>query len=142
MAHIHKSAATLRIMGENLIPAEITNLLGCEPTHEQTKGQVFTSKSSGSKRTAKAGIWRLQAKETTPENLDVQIEEIFNKLSSDLDVWESLKTEYDIDLFCGIFMSGSNEGMEISPSSLKLLGERGIKLGLDIYGPLEGEENA
>jgi len=139
MAHISKSAATLRIMGDDLVPAEITNLLGANPTFEHSKGQVFTSKSSGNKRTTKTGMWRLQAKDAKPENLDVQIEEIFNQLSSDLELWESLKEKYSIDFFCGIFMRSSNEGMEITPMSLRLLGERGVKLGLDIYGPDEDE---
>lgn len=32
-------------------------------------------------------------------------------------------------------MDRSNEGLDIAASTLARLGERGIKLGLDIYGP-------
>ena len=55
------------------------------------------------------------------------------KLSPELDVWKSLAAEYEIDLFCGLFMNESNEGMEISPKALKALGDRGIVLSLDLY---------
>jgi hypothetical protein len=34
-------------------------------------------------------------------------------------------------------MQEEMEGMEVSPASLKILGERGVTLGLDIYGPDE-----
>ena len=40
-----------------------------------------------------------------------------------------------MDLFCGLFMHESNEGAEISPASLTALGDRGVKLSLDIYSP-------
>ena len=32
-------------------------------------------------------------------------------------------------------MGGTNEGVTISATTLKALGERGIELALDIYGP-------
>jgi len=41
---------------------------------------------------------------------------------------------YKIDLFCGLFMGGSNEGISISPESMVALGLRHMELGLDIYG--------
>jgi hypothetical protein len=48
-------------------------------------------------------------------------------------IWRSLG-KYHPDLCVGLFLQGSNEGIEISPENLFLLGERGIMLGLDIYG--------
>lgn len=37
-------------------------------------------------------------------------------------------------------MSGSNEGIEISPATMVALGTRGIVLSVDIYSPnVEGE---
>jgi hypothetical protein len=45
-----------------------------------------------------------------------------------------LESKYRIDLFCGLFMEGTNEGLQISPETLHALGERGISLGLDMYG--------
>jgi hypothetical protein len=133
MAQVHKSVATLRISGVGLIPSEITALLGCTPSFEQYKGQVILGKNTGKKRVAKTGMWSLYAVDYEPENLDKQISELLDKLSDDLTVWESLAKSFKIDLFCGLFMDKGNEGMEISPLQLKMLGERGIILSFDIY---------
>jgi len=42
MATIARASAALRIIGESLIPSEITNLLGASPTSAQSKGQEST----------------------------------------------------------------------------------------------------
>ncbi len=47
----------------------------------------------------------------------------------------ALASRFDIDLFCGWFMAGGNEGVELSPATLLALGERGIRLGIDLYAP-------
>ncbi|HHB77015.1 MAG TPA: DUF4279 domain-containing protein [Desulfobulbus sp.] len=79
-------------------------------------------------------MWRLEASDYKPENLDAQIAEILNKTTQTISVWQKISKKYHIDLFCGLFMVVGNEGMDISPSSLKALGDRGIHLSLDIYG--------
>lgn len=135
MAHLHRSAATLRISGDDLDPDEISNMLGCTPTASQRKGDVFTSQASGRSRTARFGLWRLEASDREPENFDAQIEELLGKLSAAIDVWRSIGGRYKMDLFCGLFMRDSNEGAQISATSLVALGERGIDVSLDIYSP-------
>ena len=137
MAQVSKSVTTLRIGGNDLDPDEITEILGCEPTQKQTKGQVFIGKTTGRERVAKTGMWCLKVVDREPENLDKQISEILNKLSSNLKRWKSISKKYEIDLFCGLFMDNGNEGLSISSDSLKSLGLRGIEIGLDIYGPCE-----
>ena len=140
MACIHHSAATLRIIGDDLIPAEITEALGASPTHVQTKGEKIVGNNTGKDRTARSGMWRLVVSDREPEDLDGQIREILGQLTEDLDVWKSIGSRYKMDLFCGLFMECSNEGMELSPESLLALGSRGIKIGLDIYGPTGDDE--
>jgi len=134
MAELHRSVATLRISGDDLDPAEITQLLGHTPTHAQRKGETLTS-SSGQTRIAGFGAWRLEATDRAPQNLNGQIAEVLDQLTPSLDVWRAIAAKYRIDLFCGLFMNVTNEGLELSPDSLRALGERGIELGLDIYAP-------
>ncbi len=134
MAQVQRSAATLRISGDDLQPAEITRLLGCEPSAAQTKGEQIIGRNTGSARIASTGMWRLVASKREPEDLDGQIAELLSKLTDDLNVWGSIAQTYQLDLFCGLFMGGSNEGLSISPESMAALGLRHIQLGLDIYG--------
>lgn len=134
MAQVHRSVTTLRISGDDLDPAEITRLLGCDPDSAQTKGEQIVGRNTGSIRVASVGMWRLFAIEREPEDLDGQIGELLSKLTDDLNVWRAIAGKYRLDLFCGLFMRGGNEGLSIAPDSLAALGARQIELGLDIYG--------
>src|ERR1035438_8493906 len=100
MAHMHKSVATLRIRGDDLVPAEVSNLLRCAPT---------ISQKTGIERIARTGIWSLHSVDQEPENLDGQIEEILTKVTGDIETWQALARRYRADLFCGLFMEGGNE---------------------------------
>ena len=133
MAHLDKSVATLRIAGDALDPAEVTRLLGCEPTDSYRKGDVKKSKHQDIVR--RTGLWRLEASDRQPEDLDAQIAELLGRLSPDLDAWASLAHRFELDLFCGFFMKQGDEGLEVSAASLKALGERGIKLAMCLYAP-------
>ncbi|WP_296889055.1 DUF4279 domain-containing protein [Thiobacillus sp.] len=109
-------------------------MLGCAPTKAWLKGHVEVS-MSGRDFVKKAGGWLLHASDTEPENLDGQVSELLTKLTSDLRIWSALAQRFQVDLFCGWFMEGSNEGVSISTATMRALGERGIELSLDIYGP-------
>ena len=70
-----------------------------------------------------------------PGNLDFQIEEILNSLSSNIDNWINIADNYNINMFCGLFMEQGMEGIDLNPNTLFKLGQRKILLDLDIYGP-------
>ena len=137
MAHISESQASLRIIGDLLDPEEITKLLGGSPTSAQRKGELIIGRTTGKRREVRSGVWRLVASKRSPQNLDAQVEEILNQLTKDITVWDKIRSQFRLDLFCGIFMEVGNEGMTISSKSLLELGQRGIEIGLDIYGPSE-----
>jgi hypothetical protein len=131
--HLEESLVSLRIAGEELDPAEVTRLLGIEPSSSQIKGQELPSKTRV--RIAKFGQWCLKATPAKPEDMNGQVAEILECLTSDLQVWKGLSERFEIDLFCGWFMGESNEGVGISPKVLLSLGERGIELSVDLYAP-------
>jgi hypothetical protein len=137
MATIDRTVATLRIAGDTLDPADVTRALGCDPTSAQVKGQELVGAKTGRVRIARIGMWRLEARDQQPGNLNAQIQEILGRLTHDLSVWRDIASRHSIDLFCGLFMLNGNEGLSISPDSMSALGSRGIELGLDIYGELK-----
>jgi hypothetical protein len=120
MAQLGSSSAALRVIGDDLVPDEITKLLGCPSTKSQVKGEIVRGSSTGRERTIKTGMWRLVAADCTPENLDGQVKELLSKLTSDLGVWASIRERFEIDLFCGLFMENTNEGSVISAETLQL----------------------
>jgi Domain of unknown function (DUF4279) len=127
------SVVALRIYGDDLVPSEVTALLGCEPTVAYSKGDVRIGKKTGSEYVEKTGRWSLSAGDRRPEDIPAQIEEILAKLSQDLAIWSQIKSKYRIDFFCGIFMGSSNVGLELAPTLLEQISKRSISLGLDIY---------
>jgi hypothetical protein len=83
-------------------------------------------------------MWSLTAEPREPEDLDSQVAEIIGKLTQDIEVWTALSERFAIDLFCGLFMQESNEGLSLSPKTLMALADRNIEIGLDIYAPSGG----
>lgn len=137
MAVIAKTLASLRFHGDDLEPETLTRRLGGPPSESWRKGEVFGAKRTARRRT---GAWLLQADEREPGDLDGQIDEIFSKLTHELSVWRDL-AGYRPNLFVGFFLEQSNEGVELNGRSLSLLADRGVSLGLDVYGPLSRLRN-
>jgi Domain of unknown function (DUF4279) len=136
---INHSVATLRILGDDLLPDEISLLLGANPTESYKKGEELVGHSTGTSRIARTGRWSLSATRQEPEDLEAQIFEVLDQLSSDLKVWESISSRFKSDLFCGIFMGSRNEGVPLSSKALFAMGQRGISLGLDIHDASDNE---
>ncbi len=134
MAHVHKSKLSLRISGDSLVPAEVSALLGAEPSFSQSKGEEIRFNQAGDVRIARTGMWLRSVDDRTPENLDGQLRKLFDEMSDDLSVWQRIVESYSADLFCGLFMQGSNEGLTISAGVMKMIAERRLEIAFDIYG--------
>jgi hypothetical protein len=134
MPTIARTHASLRFWGDDLDPDDLTAQLGAQPDLWARKGEAIRSKRRGPKTIAKTGKWSFGVQPRVPGDLDGQIRELFGMLTSDLSVWRELSAKYENDLFVGLFMEVFNEGFEVSCECLAMLGERGVKLGLDIYG--------
>ena len=134
MARLHSSVVGLRVTGDDLIPDEITKLLGGSPTKSRTKGdKIYTNPQTGRVTIAKFGNWILSAADREPEDINGQIHQILNQVTDDLEVWQAITKKYHVDLFCGLFMRSDNDGFTISSQCLAALGARGIEISLDIY---------
>jgi hypothetical protein len=131
MPEIARTTVGLRIFGDALDPDEVTRLLGIAPTGCAHKGDTHRT-ASGREVVARSGSWRLDA--DLSGNLNTQIGALLTKLPSDPTIWRELTEHYECDVFCGLFMRDGNEGVELSPEVMSMLGVRGLRLGLDIYG--------
>ncbi|MEM7430486.1 MAG: DUF4279 domain-containing protein [Pseudomonadota bacterium] len=121
--------ASLRIGGDALDPDEITAALGCEPSRHAKKGEVFDK----SRARSKTGTWQLDAENRSPGDVDAQVRELLGLIH--FDQWDKVIDRYEVDIFCGLFMAGSDEGFSISDEVSAMLGERKIRLEVCLYGP-------
>ncbi|HEX7516885.1 MAG TPA: DUF4279 domain-containing protein [Chthoniobacterales bacterium] len=129
----------MRIAGDSLNPDAISRLLGCSPTLGCVKGQIEPSKGKAIVR--ETGGWHLDAAGQRPGNLDAHVAELFGRVNNDLSTWATLSGDYKIDLFCVYFTGEVDEVVQTSAETLKVLGDRGIKLGVRIYSPAEEDDN-
>jgi hypothetical protein len=135
MPFVSVTHAHLRFHGDDLDPDDLTARLGAPPELWARKGEVIQSTRSWPRRiVAKTGRWGIGVAPRKEGDLDGQIREQFGLLTSDLKVWRALAAEYEPHLFVSVFTEKYNEGLEVSADCLSILGERGVKLGLDIYG--------
>lgn len=131
MPELARTTVGLRIFGDDLDPAEITRLMGVQPTGCARRGDARRT-ASGRDAVARSGSWRLDA--GVPGDLGAQIGALLDRLPSDPSVWRELTRRYRCDVFCGLFMWDANEGTELPPEVLAMLGAPGLRLGLEIYG--------
>ncbi|HEX8556164.1 MAG TPA: DUF4279 domain-containing protein [Sphingomonas sp.] len=134
MGFLYRSAVSLGFYGDDLEPAEITNALAAEPTVGVRKGGLWRT-STGAEKVATRGQWRVQAERCEPGDLDGQINDLLDCLSGDLPAWRSFSARYRGRVFCGLFLASGNEGLTLRSETLLRLGERGLLIDFDIYGP-------
>jgi len=116
----------LRVYGEELDPDRISALLGCEPSSAALKGNPFPRK----------GRWILEIdSKDCDENDDVDegVRMLLARLPSDPKVWASLASIHSVDVFCGLFITSHNRGFGITPEVSRLLSDRGLQIGFDLY---------
>ena len=122
----------LRVYGEELDPDRISAVLGCQPSSAQRKGNPFP----------RMGRWLLEidCKECTGNNdVDDGIRMLLARLPSDSGIWVSLTSNYAVDIFCGLFLASSNRGFGISAEVSRLLSNRNLEIGFDVYFDLPSQ---
>ena len=122
---------TLRFFGDDLDPALISDALNCQPDRGWRKGEVITKKDSGSTRVANTGMWSISA--APAESFNQQISELLEKTTDDLEAWQTLTSRFHADLFLGYWMEDHNDGFGMSQKAMSMIGERGLRLEIDIY---------
>jgi Domain of unknown function (DUF4279) len=131
--HPDRATLCLRVCGDTLDPEEITRLLGRAPTGSQRKGQPVLSKSGEIKRIARTGSWLLDQAVRSDMTIEKEIESFLGSLPPEGQAWAAIEERYHVDLLCDVFVRGVNQGFELSPRVLAMLGQRGITLGVDIF---------
>lgn len=133
MGNVKQTKAALRLVGQDLVPDEVSEQLGRKPDLAYRKGDPFFLNNGQLGAPRSTGFWSIAADPRHSGDLDLQIIELLASVSEDPVAWRQLTAIYAVDLFCGLFIEDGNEGLSLQPSTLAALGVRGISLGLDIY---------
>lgn len=136
MDHLQRVCASLTFLGEDLNPEELSELLGCTPEVGVRKGDAFVG-GFGRPRTAPSGRWTYSTGYREPPDIDDQICELLGRLPESLNLWSDLTTKFECYLSLGIWFVDEDwtSGTLVQPSTLPMLGERGVALDFDMYAP-------
>ena len=134
MGEIGRTKVSLRLFSENLDPESVTSTLEHQPTRSWRAGEMKFG------RPAKFGSWHLEC--DFSGDLDTQIADLLASLSSNIATWNNLTKQHHADLFCGLFLNESNQGLVLTPETMAAIGQRGLKLSLDIYASSDTDEPA
>lgn len=127
---VDRSQVSLRILGDELDPEEITELLKVLPTESYKKGEVFGKEGKNIRRT---GRWSLESHLPDEVDIEEKIMHLLSQVTNDESTWKLLNSKYQIDLFCGLFLEAENRGFGLSVETIRKLSSLGIEIGFDIY---------
>lgn len=118
---VSRVIVTLRIMGDALDVAQVNARLAVTPTRV----------TSGVRGT----VWTFTREEQEHTSLADAIVAMLARLPNDATVWQWLAARYSLEIWCGLFLDGLNQGAELPAQLLNDIGGRHIAMVLDIYSP-------
>lgn len=128
---VEKTKVTLRLMGDDLNPHEITQILGLEPTHAHRRGEPRAGPDF--KAPYGSGAWLLTVEVLKPEGPNKATERLVDLLPNDPKLWIELASRYDLSISYGIFFQGWNRGFDLSHGLLLRLALFQARLEFDLY---------
>ncbi len=138
MDSLQRAKVSVLIADDNLVPSEVTALLGRPPRRGISKGETFLA-SHGKQMKAQTGMWYFGGEWESPPQLDRQISDVLSALTSDLSVWAELTNRFLCYLSVGGYFHEWTGGMTIGPKTSKLLAERNLAIDFDLYAPAASE---
>jgi hypothetical protein len=125
-------SVALSLGGEDLDPAQISQILGVEPTRGHAKGDPVAGTDRGVRRN---GAWSRALKPGDTDEWDVG--EVIRTLLADFpapeEQWAQLPAGVSRRLRLGLELATANQGLSLAPDICAWLGQRGITVELDIY---------
>jgi hypothetical protein len=126
--------ASFRIMGKDLDPSEITNLLHVHPDQSHRCGDPNISKSGRRYADYTEGLWALHSSADEASAIDEHLEALVTKLWQHRDLLQEFKKRgYKIDISVGIFSIDDNMGFVLKNTLLRRVMQLGVDLDFDLY---------
>ena len=135
-----KCDLSLRIRGDELIPKDISELLGVSPSYSHAKGDEFSNPGSMDPK-APSGIWILSVPDDSLKNVSNQIDGLLSRLTDDLETWKQLNTRFSTSLSALLYIQ-NDDRMNLSKDVVCKISDRGLGIGFRYMSPpLSSAEN-
>lgn len=125
--------ASFRLMGVELNPDAVTQLMGVEPSSSHRKGAARQGRAKGRMAPFREGHWAYCPK-GEGRSLEEQLDEIIRLVRSRSEkIRELVAQGLRADVFVGVFSDDANIAITFPPSILEQLADLASRLELDIY---------
>jgi len=119
--------ASFRIIGKDLDPSEITNLLHLHPDQPHRCGDPNSSQSGRRYADYTEGLWAIDSSVDETHAIDAHLEALVTKLWKHREILQEFRNRgYRLDIFVGIFGIDDNMGLA-------------LKHTLDAFQPAEAQ---
>jgi hypothetical protein len=126
--------ASFRIIGKDLDPSEVTNLLHLHPDQSHCCGDPNISKSGRRYADYTEGLWALHSSADETYTIDEHLETLLKRLWQHRDLLQEFKKRgYKLDICIGIFGIDDNMGFVLKNALLRRVMQLGVDLDLDLY---------
>jgi hypothetical protein len=126
--------AAFRVMGPDLDPAAVSQLLDLEPTEAHRRGDPRVGKSGRRYSDFSEGLWGWRPDLAESEPLAEHLRALLDVLEPKAMGLQQLKEiGLRLDLFVGVFGSEGNFALILEQELLSRLGRLGVDLVLDVY---------
>jgi hypothetical protein len=133
------TSASFRVIHRDLNPADVTLLLGMQPTWAYKRGD-----SRGERETsAPRGIWGFSTEDMVVSrdlrrHLDMLVDQLYDKVEQ---LNELRSRGYQLDVFCDWIRSGGTGGPTLSPRNMAGLSRLGLKIGFEFWSVDEDNDD-
>lgn len=121
-------SATLRVHGDGVPFAELSQRLGVEPTHLHRKGEQRRPNSPAYRDDA----WHFEAPLPGTEPLERHIEALWQVVRPAVEYLKVLKTSCNVDVFCGYRSNCDTAGFQVSHQCLELFTKLEVPFGVSV----------
>src|SRR5258708_14612907 len=128
---VDRLRVSLRVTGEDLDPDQVSILLGVRPTFAARRGDMRSTRGAAVRQ--HIGVWAFEMGTSSEWTLQDFIGALLDRIPAPLAAWRRLREEYEVDLFCGLFVEEWNPGTGLSRGIPERIPARRFSLSLDIY---------
>jgi hypothetical protein len=125
---VDRSTVTLVVTGDALVPADVTAMMGVEPTDAAERGSRHGPRSPPRKR----GVWMYRIEGRQGEDPDKLIRALLLRFSVPNATSAELSRRYNVAIWVGLFLDAWNRGFSMSPTT-RLIAATGASVEFDIY---------
>ena len=121
-------SAALRIHGQDLELAKISQKLGLKPSHVHRRGERRNSRAAPWKDDA----WHFQPDLDESRPLGEHLDALWIAIAPKIGYLKSLKSRHRVDVFCGYRSNSDTAGFEVPYQSLKLFAELEVPFSVSV----------